>query len=252
MIYNEELYMQLFRRKSFHKFGQLFPMEESDLVAIQSAIDGLVPLMPDIRVRTRIVDESQTNCRRGAQKCVLFYSEEKYNSLVNVGYMGQQLDLKLVSMGYGTLWYGLGKTDEAEYDGLGFVIMIAVGKVAPDSFREDMYKAKRKTVSDIWEGPALPLADIVRFAPSACNSQPWLVKNTGDTLQVFRFRKKGMVGLIPMAFVSWYNRIDIGIFLLCLEVCMAHDCIPFERTVHIDNTNDDVALTLVAEYKLGI
>ena len=35
-------------------------------------------------------------------------------------------------------------------------------------------------------GETLGVAEIARFAPSACNSQPWYVKNEGGALTVFR------------------------------------------------------------------
>lgn len=244
-----DLYSQIFRRKAFHKFGETLPLTAEDDAAIAAAVDALVPLHDDIKVRTRIVPASETNSSKGAQRCVLFYSERKDNSMMNIGYMGEQLDLMLVEKGFGTLWYGLGKTEEKEFEGLEYVIMIAVAKVPSDSFRKDMFKAKRKEVDEFWEGEVLPLANIVRFAPSACNSQPWVVRNNGDSLTVYRFRKKGFTGLIPMAFVSRFNRIDIGIFLLVLELCMAHDGIPFRRTLHIDATSDDIPLTPVATYE---
>ena len=38
----------------------------------------------------------------------MFYSENKDNYLTN-GYLGEILDLYLVSQNIGTLWYGLGK-----------------------------------------------------------------------------------------------------------------------------------------------
>lgn len=246
----EELYTQLFRRKSFHKFGQTLPLTQDDEIAIQEAVDSLRPLVEGIQVKTRIVPGAETNCYAGAEKCILFYSEKKDNYLMNIGYMGEQLDLKLVELGLGTLWFGLGKTDEKELDGLEYVIMMAVSRVPSDSFRKDMFKSKRKALSEIWDGEVLPFSDIVRFAPSACNSQPWFVRNNSGCLEVSRFRKKGFTGLIPMAFVSRFNRIDIGIFLLVLEVCMAHEGISFSRQLFVDDTPDSVALTKVAEYRM--
>ena len=49
--------------------------------------------------------------------------------LHNIGYLGEQLDLYLVSQNMGTLWFGIGKTDETSFEGLEFVIMIAISKV---------------------------------------------------------------------------------------------------------------------------
>ena len=51
---------------------------------------------------------------------------------------------------------------------------------------------------------------------SACNSQPWLVKSNGE-LSVYRYSKPGKRGIMPADKVSFYNRIDIGIF-----ICFIH------------------------------
>ena len=74
------------------------------------------------------------------------------------------------------------------------------------TYRNDMFKSKRKSVEEIWEGEQIHgVSDIVRFAPSACNSQPWLVKNNGE-LSVYRYRKPGKRGIMPADKVSFYNR----------------------------------------------
>lgn len=66
-----------------------------------------------------------------------------------------------------------------------------------NTFRKDMFKAKRKTLDEIWDGDTLSAAEIVRFAPSACNTQPWFVENDGEVLTVFRYKKPGKRGIMP-------------------------------------------------------
>ena len=64
--------------------------------------------------------------------------------------------------------------DEMNYQGLDFVIMMAIKKVLPDKFRKDMFKSKRKDIEEIWHGNIIDdVINIVRYAPSACNRQPW-------------------------------------------------------------------------------
>ena len=46
----------------------------------------------------------------------LLYSEKKDNYLQNIGYIGEQLDLYLVSKNIGTLWFGIGKVKEKQLD----------------------------------------------------------------------------------------------------------------------------------------
>ena len=50
---------------------------------------------------------------------------------------------------------------------------------------------KRKPLPEIWRGSSLGVAEIARFAPSACNTQPWIVENTGKDLLVYRFKQPG-------------------------------------------------------------
>ena len=93
--------------------------------------------------------------------------------------LGEQLDLYLVSKNIGTLWFGIGKTDEKPCEGMEFVIMLAMHKINDETkFRKDMFKSKRKPINEIWQGAQIAgVTDIIRFAPSACNSQPWFVRN---------------------------------------------------------------------------
>lgn len=94
--------------------------------------------------------------------------DAKDNYLQNIGYLGEQLDLYLVSQNIGTLWFGIGKTDNLSFRGLDFVIMIAISKVDDaKKFRKDMFKSKRKLIDEIWVGePITGITDIVRFAPA--------------------------------------------------------------------------------------
>lgn len=120
----------------------------------------------------KIVLGDNTNCKRVEEYCILLYSEVKDNYLQNIGYIGgEQLDLYLVSLNIGTLWFGFGKTEKVKYNDLDFIIMIAIKKVDSSKFRKDMFKSKRKSISEIWKGDYyLDIADVVRFAPSSCNT----------------------------------------------------------------------------------
>ena len=101
--------------------------------------------------------------------------------------------------------------------------MFSIHKISDDSkYRKDMFKGKRKSVEEIWEGEQISgVTDIVRFAPIACNSQPWLVKNDGELL-VYRYKKPGKRGIMPADKVSFYNCIDMGIFILYLPFIFAN------------------------------
>lgn len=250
----EELfYDMIFKRKSFHLFRNIGEerISEEELCEIEETYKTFVPLCQEIQTAIRIVPAKETTCKRGQEYCILLYSEKKDNYLQNIGYLGEQLDLYLVSRGIGTLWFGIGKVEEPSYNGLDFVIMIVISKVDDaKKFRKDMFKSKRKDIEEIWNGKIMTgVSDIVGFAPSACNTQPWFVENKGDELQVFRYKKPGKRGIMPTAQVSYYNRIDIGIFLYFMELCLMHEGIVYEKTLHND-FGEDAEKTLAATYTI--
>ena len=246
----EDLYPLIFKRKSFHLFRNVAgKLSACELTEIEEAFLRCKPLREDIRVKMKIVPGEETSCRRGQEYCILLYSEKKEGYLQNIGYIGEQLDLYLASRNIGALWFGIGKTEECSHEGLQFVIMIAIAKMEEGKFRKDMFKSKRKLLEEIWQGETLGrTGDIVRFAPSACNTQPWLVENRKGELAVYRYKKPGKRGIMPAAMVGYYNRIDMGIFLLFLELCLTHEKLSFERKLHEDT--DDGELTLTATYQL--
>ena len=250
---NQELYPMIFKRKSFHLFRNVGPEQiaPEELREIEAAYTGFGPLYPDIRTAIRIVPAKQAAFKRDAEYCILIYSEKKENYLMNAGYLGEQLDLYLVSRGIGTLWFGIGKPDMARWDGLDYVIMIAIRKIDDETkFRKDMFKSKRKPLEETWEGETLGVAEIARFAPSACNSQPWFTRSEDGKLTIFRYKKAGKRGIMPAAAVAYYNRIDIGIYLLFLELCLNEQDIAFTRRLFVDDAGDDVEYSKVAEYIL--
>ena len=250
---NDNLYEMIFKRKSFHLFRNIGNehITEDELKDIENEFNNIKPLVDDIKVKMKIVKDS-TTCRRGQEYCILIYSEKKDNYLQNIGYIGEQLDLYLVSKNIGTLWFGIGKVTEKQLDGLDFVIMIAIAKVDDETkFRKDMYKSKRKELSEIWNGEHyLDIANIVRFTPSACNTQPWIVDSSEKQLKVHRYRKLGKRGIMPVDMVKYYNQIDIGIFLCFLEICLNKNNIKFERTLHVEE-NVDNEKNLTATYELN-
>ena len=249
---DNNLYDMIFKRKSFHLFRNIGNehITDDELKDIEGQFAKFTPLVEDIKVKIKIVKEGAT-CRRGQEYCILFYSEKKDNYLQNIGYLGEQLDLYLVSKNIGTLWFGIGKVEEKQLDGLDFVIMIAIAKVdSADKFRKDMYKSKRKELKEIWNGDSfLDIADIVRFAPSACNTQPWMVESKEDELKVYRYRKEGKRGIMPKDRVIYYNQIDIGIFLCFLELCLNNRKINYKREVFAEE-NHESEKNLIAVYKI--
>lgn len=247
-----DLYSAIFKRKSFHTFKGMGkdPLTEQDLKDIEEICQSLVPLFPDIKTKTRIIKDNKTTRAAGGEYAILFYSEKKENYLQNIGYMGEQLDLLLVEKNLATLWCGLAIPDEPTFEGLDYVILISVAKANDESdFRKDMFKAKRKEIKETWQGPQIEgVTEIARFAPSACNSQPWRITNENNKLTISRYKSPSRIGIMPQNMAPYFNRIDMGIYLLILETCLHHNNIPFQRTLFTDNGTDE--LTKVAEYTI--
>ena len=142
------LYKEIFKRKSFHLFRGIGDKKitDSEIDTIDEMIKNLTPLVSDIKVKIMITKDG-ASCHRGQEYAIVFYSEKKENYLQNIGYLGEQLDLALVSIDIGTLWFGIGKPKEEVIDGLSYVIMMAIAKVDDSKkFRRDMYKSKRKSL----------------------------------------------------------------------------------------------------------
>lgn len=245
-----ETYDMLFKRKSFHLFRGAGEISADEFAELDSFLKTVKPLDKSIRTKIQVVPESETTCSRGAQYCVQFYSEPQGNYLRNIGYIGEQIDLYLASKDIGALWFGIGRPKQPAPDGMEFVIMLAISKMSAGQFRKDMFKAKRKSLSEIWEGDPLPAANIVRFAPSACNTQPWIVAHRDDTLYVYQYKKPGKRGIMPADKVRFYNKIDIGIFLFILETCLDHDGYEFTDVQYTECAAEDEERILAAEYRL--
>ncbi len=220
MVIDKEYYEMIFKRKSFRRFNNTLRLSNDELRDTNEKIKALTALEGNIEVKYRIVRREETTCKRG-EYCLLIYSEEKEKFLLNIGYMFEQLDLYLASKDIGVCWYGMGKTQESEYENLKFVIMMAIGKGEPSEFRRDYRKSKRKETKEIWNGVSgfEAIAEVVKYAPSACNTQPWRVNSEKDKLKIYRTTK--VRSIMPKDKVSFYNSIDMGIFLCFLELTAA-------------------------------
>jgi len=235
----------IFKRKSFHVFKNPGHLTQEVLQEIETHFQLLKPLKDDIQVNFKIVPKEKTSCKRG-EYCVLFFSEKKDGYLQNIGYLGGQIDLWLASKNIATCWYGVGKTEIRTENDLDFVILMAIARVNETDFRKDYTKSKRKPLEAIWNGESnQSIAKIVRFTPSACNTQPWYVESKDNQLYVYRIR--GKRGIMPADKVVYYNRIDMGIFLLFMELCLKHEGMAFTRTLFAD-TVDEKARVLTAKY----
>lgn len=212
-----ELKEMINKRKSFRKYtGQ--PVEEATLQKILDFVGTAKPLYPEIRTEAKIVTKEQVRFYFPwkTPQLIAIYSEEREGYLENVGFIFQQVDLYLQSIGLGSCWLGLGKLrEQVETSGesdLKFVILLAFGHPA-EALRQGAEDFRRKSLLEIADREDLAL-ESARLAPSSTNSQPWYF--THDSECIHAFCSKG--GILKHKMLGVMNRIDMGIALAHLYV----------------------------------
>ena len=166
------------------------------------------PLYPEIPVRMDIVTREKVKCicPWTTPQLITIYSEETEGYLENIGFLFQQMDLYLQTLGLGVCWLGMGRMNPkttAEIAGMKYVIMLAFGYPKGDQLRHDKAAFKRKSMEKIADR-ADPRLEPARLAPSAVNSQPWYFTHVGDSIRLYCSQKG--------------SRLDAGIALAHLFV----------------------------------
>ena len=195
----------IYHRKSCRSFTNV-PVDAATIETIKAF--PMKPLYPDIPIHWDIVPRNQVKCicPWTTPQLITVYSEERSGYQENIGFLFQQLDLYLQTLGLGVCWLGMGRMNPkttTEVDGMKFVIMLAFGHPKGDQLRHDLKSFKRKPMEQITD-KSDPRLEPARLAPSAVNSQPWYFTHEGNTIHVW-CSKKG-------------SRLDAGIALTHLFV----------------------------------
>ncbi len=221
---NQELYNIIFERKSVRKYD-LTPLSEEVLDGVKKYADNLKPLDDNIKFSISFLGESDAKFlipSKLAPHYICLYSEKKDGYLMNAGYLLQQVDLYLSANGIGSCWLGFFKPRKviSTKNGLGFVILLALGNPAEVVHRKDISEFSRKSLPEITsiEG-AEKLLEPVRLTPSAVNSQPWFF--SGDLNEIIVSRQK--LSPLKSPFIGKFNQIDIGIALFHLWLSLDHE-----------------------------
>ena len=195
----------VYKRKSCRSFTNV-PVDAATIETIKAF--PMKPLYPEIKVHWDIAsrDKVKCICPWTTPQLLTIYSEEAEGYLENIGFLFQQMDLYLQTLGLGVCWLGMGRMNPkttTAVEGMKFVIMLAFGYPKGDQLRHDLKGFKRKPMDQITDKPD-PRLEPARLAPSAVNSQPWFFAHEGDTIHVW-CSKKG-------------SRLDAGIALAHLYV----------------------------------
>lgn len=220
MIDQTLLYETIFKRKSVRKFD-LSPLSKEHEEHVKKGLEQLRPLF-DIPYEIHSVNSEEMGSMFAikAPHYLLFYSYEQEGALLNAGYLLQQLDLYFSSQKIGGCWLGMAKPQKhvSQDKKMNFVIAYAYGIPAEAYYREQN-AFKRKALEDIAMNVDQQIAQAVRLAPSATNSQPWFLKGQGDVIDVYRTKNSLLKGIV----LDRMNQIDMGIALCHLTLAL-HDC----------------------------
>lgn len=218
-----DYYNSIFKRKSIRKYKP-DRFTEDRLIEIQTFIEKLEPLFPNYKYKISIFsnNEVKTILPIKSPYYISFYAEAKVDYLVNIGFLGQQLDLFLSSSGIGTCWLGLGTPQKAyaSKDGMAFVITLVCGQPNEPLYRNNIAEFRRKNLDEITSlNRSKEILEAVRLAPSATNSQPWYFSGSSDKIII----QRKLPNFLKAPFYKKYNQIDMGIAIFHLKVATLHN-----------------------------
>ena len=135
-----DLSSNIYKRKSVRKYSGE-PVDQQTAQNILDFCKQAKPLFPEIRVEAQVVQKDQVRFYFPwkAPQLLAIFSENKPGFLENVGFIFQQVELYLHSLGFGACWMGLGKfrkNETPQVEGMDFVIFIAFGTPAEPLTRE--------------------------------------------------------------------------------------------------------------------
>ena len=223
------------RRRSVRSYEER-AVEEQVLAQMNSFMQNLRPLIDGALPVARVIPTREAAFLQKWRnpQFLAFYAPNTQEGLMNVGFMYQQLDLYLQSLGLGTCWVGLGTPVDTIHkppEGMKLAVMMAFGYPADVPERAQAADFTRRSMQHMTDRDDARL-EPVRLAPSATNSQPWFFLHEGDVLHVYREK----LSLIRQRTHGRMNAIDMGIALAHLYVTHPESFRFGQRTEHPDKT----------------
>lgn len=224
------------KRKSVRKFD-LTEIDETVQAQILEHAKTVFPLFPEIQTQFEIIPPKAIRfpLTPNPPHYLALYSEKAEGYLINAGFVMQQMELFLQSIGIGCCWVGI-STRRRRYNAidvedkeLPFAIMLAIGRPQAEQFREPL-SMPRKAQWEISDWPDERL-EPARLAPSARNGQPWYFVHDKDLYHLFA--KQPTTTLLRL--MGDLHLVDVGIALAHLYV--VH---PDTFTFTVENKHPDV------------
>jgi len=195
---------------------------------IKTIINEAKPLFDKIPMDVVLIEDGEkiTSTFKGiigkytkvkAPHYIAFTSEIAEGHLENIGFIGEEIVLKLTELGIGTCW--LGSTIKAGMfkklfkikDKQTFIILVAFGyptiEIKPVETRKRLDKSK--VVTGAFEKQYETIIQALIDAPSAINSQPWRLLIKDNKFDLYLENKN----LLTKMMLKDTNHIDMGIGL---------------------------------------
>ena len=214
-------------RKSIRNYKDKSVSPE-DLQKIETIIKGSKHLFDNIPMEVLLIEDGEkiTATFKGliskytkvkAPHYLAFTSETKKGHLENIGFIGEEIVLKLTELGIGTCWVGsaikqdLFKSIVKVQDNQNFIILVAFGyptdPLKPVASRKRL--DKNKLVTGAYENQYDTIIQSLIDAPSAINSQPWKLLINNNKFDLFLENRN----ILTKNMLRDTNHIDIGIGL---------------------------------------
>ncbi|WP_242835928.1 nitroreductase family protein [Clostridium sp. DL-VIII] len=214
-------------------------MPSAKLKEIQAEFEKLTPLIPGIKTELVVLPPSEMKITIPwrAPHYLVLYSDTTDGYLTNAGFLLQQADLYLSSIGLGSCYVGAGRPANEIKSGKKHVMILAFG-VARNSPHRELSEFKRKPISEIVEGVD-PRMEAVRLAPSAGNCQAWYFRCHDGIVDIY----KRKLGILQGAIYNKLIPIDMGIALCHLWLASQHAEIEFHFELDMSGIEVSNSLT---------
>ena len=198
------------------------------LQKVKTIINEAKPMHTNIPMEVFLIEEGEKirNTSKGivgkytqvtAPHYLAFTSETMEGHLENIGFIGEEIVLKLTELGIGTCWVGAAIKEE-EFKNIvkvqpnqNYVIIVAFGYPAQELKPVENRKRldKSKVVSGAYEDQYETIVQAFIDAPSAVNSQPWKLIIEQNKFDIYLENRS----FLTKKMLKEMNHVDIGIGL---------------------------------------
>lgn len=204
----------IYHRKSFRNYSNQF-LDVNTLRDIEKSIMSAKRLYPDIKISWEIIGNEKVKRVQSWQSphYIAMFTEDVEGARENIGFVFQQVELYMQSIGIGSCWLGLGKLRDngdfefSNHSNMDCVMIMAFGTPNNEEYRNNILDFKRKKmleITDIYD----ERLECARVAPSAVNSQPWYFLHTDGGFHIYCASK-----YLIHKVLGKMNKIDMGISL---------------------------------------